>query len=122
MLGACGKKTDSTGQSLNREFEVRGILRGIATAEKEVTIEHEEIPEYMPSMSMPFAVKDMKEVQGLAVGDAVQFKYVVTPDDSWVTNLRKIDAKLVRLPAAAAEPTDAPKVGAKEEKAAAPPQ
>ncbi len=99
MLCGCDKKSSSSsGQSQNRQFDVKGIVRAIGIAEKEVTIEHEDIPEYMPSMTMPFAVKNMKDVEGLSVGDGVQFQYVVTPNDSWVANIRKIDAKVVKLP------------------------
>lgn len=62
-------------------------------------IEHEDIPGFMPSMTMPFAFRDAQEVAGLAIGDAVAFKLVVTDKDSWSSGIRRIDAAGVKLPA-----------------------
>lgn len=98
-----------------RRFQVKGILRAINFADHEVTIEHQEIPDYMPEMTMPFTVKDMAEVQALSVGDALQFEFIVTKGDSWITGIQKVDAAAVRLAhsglAAAAENAERLKEG-----------
>lgn len=83
-----------------KRYEVRGIVRGIGFADRELTVEHEEIPGYMPAMTMPFAVKEMSEVEALKTGDAIGFQLVVTDKDSWITGVRKIDSNEVRLPTA----------------------
>ena len=55
-----------------------------------VIIQHEEIPNYMPAMTMPFTVKDTNELGGLAAGDALSFRLNVTEDQSWIDRLRRI--------------------------------
>jgi len=72
-------------------FQARGIVREIAASEKTVGIQHDAIPGYMPAMTMPFEVKDVRELAGIAPGDSVAFQIEVTPQDGWIEHLRKID-------------------------------
>lgn len=87
-----------------KRYEVRGIVRVIGFADRELTVEHEEIPGYMPAMTMPFAVKEMSQVEALETGDAIGFQLVVTDKESWITGVRKIDPSEVRLPTARGVP------------------
>ena len=73
-----------------KAFEVLGHIRSIDASNKTVRITHEEIPNYMPAMTMPFPVKDVTLLKGLADGDSVQFELAVTDDDSWVARIEKI--------------------------------
>lgn len=73
-----------------KTFEVRGQIRSIDASNKTVRITHEEIPDYMPAMTMPFPVKDVALLKGLAAGDSVQFELAVTDDDSWIARIDKI--------------------------------
>ena len=73
-----------------RSFQVLGQVRGLDLAAKTVRIAHEEIPGYMPAMTMPLTVKDQALLKGLAVGDEVQFQLQVTADDSWISHIEKI--------------------------------
>ncbi len=84
-------------------FEVKGLVRSLEADGTTVHIEHEEIPGYMPSMTMPFTVKDPTELRGLKAGDAVKFRLVVTKDDSWIADLAKLD----QAPADLAKPASA---------------
>ncbi len=79
-------------------FIVQGLLRGIDFAGRSVTVEHEDIPNYMPAMTMPFDVKTMVEVEPLHAGDAIEFKMVVTDKSSWIEGVKKIDPREVQLP------------------------
>jgi len=97
FLGGCGKPS-ATSSNEPLRFEVRGIVRGIGFADHQITIEHEEIPGFMPAMTMPFSVKEMGSVQTLTVGDAIRFQLVVTKNDSWITNVEAIAAKEIKLP------------------------
>jgi protein SCO1 len=101
VFPACEKKTAQTpvtAVDAAQRFTVKGMLRAINYAEHEVTIEHEEIPGYMPAMTMPFAVKDMAAVQPLSAGDALKFEFIVMKEDSWIAGIQKIDPAQVRLP------------------------
>src|SRR5688572_185411 len=71
-------------------FEVRGVVQEVHASEKEVVIKHEEIPNYMPAMTMPFEVKNTNELAGLSTNDQVSFKMIVTDDDGWIENVKKI--------------------------------
>ena len=58
----------------------------------------------MPSMTMPFSVRDSKQIAGMRSGDAISFRLTVTDDDSWIDQIKKIKADEVRLPARVAPP------------------
>lgn len=68
-----------------------------------MSIEHEDIPGFMPSMTMPFSVQDQKEIAGLKIGDGISFRMTVTLKDLFLDQVKKIPASEVRV----AEPTPA---------------
>ena len=72
-------------------FQVKGVVEAVTPAEKTVRIHHEEIPGYMDAMTMPFEVKDTNELAGLAAGDAVTFRMMVTETDGWIDQIRKLE-------------------------------
>src|SRR6476659_6529652 len=67
-----------------RTFQVRGQIRKVDAANRMVRIAHEEIPGYMPAMTMPLTVKEAGLLKGLSAGASVQFELTVTDNDSWV--------------------------------------
>ncbi|MFA6544625.1 MAG: SCO family protein [Limisphaerales bacterium] len=71
-------------------FQVRGQIRGLDMANRVIRIAHEEIPDYMPAMTMPLPVKDTALFKGLSKGDSVQFELTVTEGDSWISHIQKI--------------------------------
>lgn len=71
-------------------FQVRGQIRGLDITNAVIRIAHEEIPDYMPAMTMPLPVKDPALFDGLSAGDNVQFELAVTEDDSWISHIQKI--------------------------------
>lgn len=95
-VSACGRaqRPDATAQ----HYQVRGIVRGLPPDHRTVEIEHESIPNFMPSMTMPFSVADAKELAGLRIGDAISFRLDVTPKDFTIANVKKIDVGEVQLP------------------------
>lgn len=101
-LADCSKPSAQTplntvSEAAPQTYSVKGILRAINSADKSVTIEHEEIPEYMPAMTMPFDVRSMTEVEPLKVGDGIKFRLVVTEKSSWIEGIEKIDAAQVKV-------------------------
>lgn len=73
-------------------FDVKGIVRGLESDGKTVNVEHEEIPDYMPAMTMPLEVKEPRLLQNLQVGDSIEFQLVVTEDDSWISRIKRLEA------------------------------
>jgi len=82
-------------------FQVKGVIVEVLPAEKSVRIRHEDIPNYMPAMTMPFDVKDTNELAGLQAGDAVTFHLTVTELDGWIDHIKKLGAAPVKDPPAA---------------------
>ena len=71
-------------------YEVRGVVREVNPPENSLTIEHENIPGFMPAMTMSFAVKDPALLKEVAAGDRVKFQLAVTETDSWIASIAKI--------------------------------
>ncbi len=92
----CGRSDQN--QASARQYEARGIVRGFAPDHSTVQIEHETIPGFMPAMTMPFLVRDQKEVVNVQAGDAISFRLNVTKRDSWIDRVAKIDSSQLRLP------------------------
>lgn len=95
LLCGCEHKssTAATATDTNRQvFQVKGLLKELKQNGKTVVIAHEEIPDYMVAMTMDFDVKDKNELKGLQPNDYLAFQMVVTKDDGWIENLRKIPA------------------------------
>src|SRR5215203_5741506 len=85
LLAACAvtgcKPQPSAGPSAganadtNRQvFEVKGELKELKPNGRTAVIKHEEIPDYMPAMTMDLDVKDPRELAGLKPGDAILFR------------------------------------------------
>ncbi|MDQ3198841.1 MAG: SCO family protein [Verrucomicrobiota bacterium] len=81
-----------------RQYEARGIVRGFAPDHSTAQIEHENIPGFMPSMTMPFEVRDEKEIADLKIGDAISFRLNVTDRDSWIDRIKQVNSATVHLP------------------------
>src|SRR5262245_35131029 len=79
------KPTTSTAKGTNQQvFQVKGAIVSVKPGEKEIVIKHEDVPGYMPAMTMPFDVKDPKELAGLVPGDVVSFRMIVTDTEGWI--------------------------------------
>ena len=79
-------------------YQVKGVIKELAPEKKKVKIAHEEIPNYMEAMTMMLDVRDAKELAGLQVGDTVSFRMLVTEDDGWIDQLKKLDGPRTPLP------------------------
>lgn len=73
-----------------RVFQVKGVVKAIKPAEKEIDIKHEAIPDYMPSMTMPFDVKDTNELAGLVPEQPISFRLTVTDTEGWVDRIKAL--------------------------------
>src|SRR5689334_7885967 len=66
--------TPSAKAATQQVFQVKGLVIAVKPREKTVEIKHEEIPGYMPAMTMPFDVRDTNELTGLQPGQRVEFR------------------------------------------------
>ncbi len=109
----CGKKSEPAEKAPSR-YEVRGLVRGLPLNHKTLDIEHQDIPGFMPSMTMPFEVRDENEIADLKLGDSIAFRLNVTRRDSWIDRVRKIEASELHLPMHASVSPPQTATGARE--------
>src|SRR5215831_9281963 len=87
LLG-CGRSTNS--EEGADHYDTRGVVRGFSPDRSTIEIQHENIPGFMPSMTMPFVARDPKQIADLKTGDAISFRMAVTKKDFWIENVKKI--------------------------------
>ena len=72
-----------------RRYELRGQIVGINPERQEVVVNHEDIPGFMPAMTMPYKVQDPALLQGKQPGDLVTATLVVEEVKSYLSTLTK---------------------------------
>src|SRR5512143_552746 len=87
LLG-CGRSTNS--EQATTRYDTRGVVRGFSPDRLTIEIQHENIPGFMPSMTMPFVARDPKQIADLKVGDAIAFRMAVTQKDFWIEDVKRI--------------------------------
>ena len=71
-----------------RSFVARGVIRDLPTGGQTVVIRHEDIPGFMPKMTMEFTVRDTNVLRGFASGDAITFRVRANQTESWIEDLQ----------------------------------
>jgi len=94
-------------------YETRGIVRGFSPDRQTIEIQHENIPDFMPSMTMPFVVHDPKEIANLKTGNAISFRMTVAKTDFWIDHVKKISREDVDVSEPKPTPSIAPEMGAR---------
>jgi len=87
-LLSCGRSSNSDEGA--DHYDTRGVVRGFSPDRSTIEIQHENIPDFMPSMTMPFVTRDPKQIADLRTGDAISFRMAVTKKDFWIENVKKI--------------------------------
>ena len=73
-------------------YFVRGVVKKVKPAARQLVIAHEKIPEYMDAMTMPFNVKDPAILTNVTVGETLAFQLHVTETESWIDGIKPVDA------------------------------
>jgi len=101
-LAACSRREPA------RQYPVRGQIIAIGTnpvvGGTEITMKHEDIPNYMPAMTMAYFLKKGDRADGVGPGDLVTATLVVDGATLWIQDLRKTghaplpaDARPIRI-------------------------
>jgi len=104
LLVACNEQSapkaaqEKTVGATQKTFSVKGVIQELKPDGKTVVIKHEEIPNYMKAMTMPFEVKDAKELSGLKAGDAISFRMIVTEKEGWIDHVSKLNKAPEEMP------------------------
>ena len=72
---ACEGEPANAAESMTDSYDTQGEVRRIERDANSITIAHEDVPGYMPAMTMPFAVEDLSLLEGIEVGDRVRFTF-----------------------------------------------
>jgi Cu/Ag efflux protein CusF len=75
--------------TVEREWTVRGVVRAVLPEAGLVVLSHEEIPGYMPAMTMGFRVAAPQIYDGVQIGDAVRFTVRGVPPNMVLTGLER---------------------------------
>jgi len=108
LLG-CGRSTNPDQGA--EHYDARGVVRGFSPDRSTIEIHHEDIPGFMPSMTMPFVARDRKQIADLKTGDAISFRMTMTQNDFWIEDVKKIRREDVVV----AEPKRTPPVSAERD-------
>src|SRR6266567_4431348 len=84
------------GEANLRSFAARGVVKELKGDDNTILLSHEAISNYMDAMTMPFKVKEPKELTDLRPGDQVSFRLSVTDTESWIDQVAKITASTPR--------------------------
>jgi protein SCO1/2 len=99
VVSACASQPEP------RRFELTGQVLAIQPSQHTVTVKHQDIPGFMPAMTMPFKVRDARMLGPLVPGDLVRATLVVLEDDAYLVAIEKTGH--ADLPPAAATVTPA---------------
>src|SRR5688572_25220445 len=71
-----------------RTFEIKGQILSIDQARQEVTVNHADIPGFMPAMTMPYKVRDASLLKGRAPGELIAATLIVEESDAYLQSIR----------------------------------
>lgn len=96
LLSGCAQKPDE------RQYPLHGQVLSLDPAHELVTIKHDDIKGFMPAMTMPYNVKDLNVLEGVAPGDVVDATLVVFSNGAHLTAIRKVGTAPLEPPPAEA--------------------
>lgn len=77
---ACGPRRSAN----EKRYPLKGKVVAVDKSDRTATISHEDIPGYMPAMTMPFKIKNDADLEMLKPGDQVTAQLVVDDLSSWI--------------------------------------
>ena len=84
ILGAgCGPEPEV------RTYQLKGQVLAVRTETSEILVKHEDIPGFMPAMTMPYAVKDAALIRERAPGDLITATLTVEPNLAHLSAITK---------------------------------
>jgi protein SCO1/2 len=103
-VGALALVVACTPRPEGRRHELTGQVLAVNLERQEIVIRHQDVPGFMPAMTMPFAVKDKGLLEGRVPGDLVRATLVVTDTNAWLERLTKTGFAALASPVPVAEP------------------
>jgi protein SCO1/2 len=70
-----------------KRYHLKGKVVSVDQKSKMLNVDGEDIPGFMPAMTMPYEVKPETELDKLKPGDAITADVVVQDDKGWLENI-----------------------------------
>lgn len=77
---SCGPRRSAN----EKRYPLKGKVVAVDKADRTATIAHEDVPGYMPGMTMPFKIKNDADLEMLKPGDQVTAQLVVDDSSAWL--------------------------------------
>jgi protein SCO1/2 len=90
------------GASDRHEYTMQGQILSVAPDHMEANVKHEEIKGFMPAMTMPYRVRDAKELEPLKPGDLITSTLVVVSNGAYLKDVKKVGEAPLEAPPGAA--------------------
>ena len=81
--------------SAQARHAVRGMVLKVDAASRTVVVSHDAIPGVMPAMTMPFEVRNARELSGVSPGAVVAFTLVLERESAYVEGVRVVEYQSV---------------------------
>lgn len=72
-----------------RTYQLQGQVLAVKADTNEILVKHEDIPGFMPAMTMPYVVKDAAILKDRAPGDLITATLMVAPGEAWLSAITK---------------------------------
>ncbi|MGI8917474.1 MAG: SCO family protein [Pyrinomonadaceae bacterium] len=79
---SCRKDTSN-----QKRYDLTGKVLSVEQDKHQITVAHEEIKDYMPSMTMPFRLRESWPFKVLTTGDRITATLVVDGTESWLEDI-----------------------------------
>ena len=93
MLGACRPAKPPSGPE--RVFPLRGVVVEVKRTDRRLTVRHEDVPNFMPAMTMTFPVDQGSDLAGLAEGDKINAELHVAGTDFHLEHISVIGSERI---------------------------
>ncbi|MCW5962400.1 MAG: copper-binding protein [Bryobacterales bacterium] len=81
-----------TASGKHRRYPLTGVVRSLVKEERLAMIRHQEIPGWMPAMTMEFEIRSAAEFAGLDKGMTIRATVVVTESGAyWLENVTLVE-------------------------------
>src|SRR4051812_12153787 len=70
-----------------QKYDMKGKILAVDKPGKQLTVDHEAIPNFMGAMAMPYSVRDEHALETVTVGDQITAKVVSTGTGYWLEDV-----------------------------------
>jgi protein SCO1/2 len=96
LASSCARRPD------DHRYALHGQVVSLEPSRKMVTLKHDDIKGFMPAMTMPYEVQEVKALDGLKPGDLIDATLVVFSNGAYLTGIKQVGAAPLEPPLAAA--------------------